>query len=228
MRQETHNYSIVLVGSFNCLIFQPIWFKEQELISVTECDSAEIKLISKKATEFSTDWFNFRVFEDRADIHLLNETKFQEFIDLVIGTFTILNSTPLYKVGMNLSSVIPIDKEENWHAIGDDLSPKRFWNSILNEPGLEELFIKERSRSDSYEGYRRMSVSPISEQNEDKTLKDFGILVNINDHYEFAKPSESSIGADEIIKIIREESNNSKRKSDEIIEKFKSNYEQFL
>jgi hypothetical protein len=46
--------SVVMVGSFNPTIFQPLWLGAQKLIRAEEAETAKITTIQAELTDFST------------------------------------------------------------------------------------------------------------------------------------------------------------------------------
>jgi hypothetical protein len=58
---ELEGASIVVLGSFNPRIFQPLWLSANNLIRPEEADAAKIEIIHREISIFSTEWFNLQV-----------------------------------------------------------------------------------------------------------------------------------------------------------------------
>src|ERR1700683_595624 len=98
---EIVNASIVLVGSFNPLIFQPEWFLRQNLLSKSDVESAEIKLLHSQLCNFETERFIIQVQPERFVAVSKASTNSEPLRDLVSGTFFILENTPVNAIGLN-------------------------------------------------------------------------------------------------------------------------------
>ncbi len=53
--------SIVLVGSFNPAIFQPMWFAANELIGRADAENAEVAVVHPDITQFRARQMSFVV-----------------------------------------------------------------------------------------------------------------------------------------------------------------------
>lgn len=133
---------IVLIGSFNPRIFQPEWFARQQLLPQTETDKAEIKVIVPQFSHFETDRFIIQVTEDKFLAATKPNTNQAPLKDLVLGTFFILEHTPVTAMGLNCAMHFKMNSHESWHQIGDRLAPKEGWKGVLaGRPGMRSLTI---------------------------------------------------------------------------------------
>lgn len=195
---DKQEHSIVLVGSLNHTIFQPLWFASKNLLSQSDADNAKINILIPELIDFSLEWLHVQVTNERFIAQCRDERMFGALRDLVMGTFQILAETPLTKLGVNLVSHINVPTKERWNALGDKLAPKNLWSDILNNPGMTNLQIRGQQRPDEYQGFINVNVTP-SPQDPDKKV--WGVLVQVNDHYEL-NDSGKVIGAKGMTSIL--------------------------
>lgn len=179
--------SIVLRGSFNPAIFHPAWFSKNELISDQEAEEAVLEISHKEICIFSLDWCKLEIVKDRFSITTSQEHSYEYIKDLIIGSFNILNHTPIEMLGINIDREYKVDNLSAWHDIGNALAPKEHWEGILKNPGMKNLSI-EGVRDDEFEGKITFSVSPTPNS-------ECHINISVNDHY-ILKGSEGSEGLD--------------------------------
>jgi hypothetical protein len=184
---KTQGGNIVLRGQFNPAIFHPAWLSAQNLIRQQEADAANIQIIHPDATIFDVEWLQLRVTQDRFQATTVQEAYYEVLRDLVIGVFSILNHTPLSMMGINWNFHYALGSEKVWHAVGDRLAPKQDWQALLKHPGMRSLTIQ-GERPDELPGYIRVKVEPSPQIQ-------FGLYVDINDHYELSpgKPPSPAI-----------------------------------
>ena len=63
--------SVVFLGAFNPVMFQPIWFKDHNIINPSEIDSSINQkkcFLTPDITIFSTDQFDIRIENNRFSI----------------------------------------------------------------------------------------------------------------------------------------------------------------
>lgn len=188
--------SLVLLGSFNPAIFQPAWLAAHRLIPQEEADEAKIKLIHPELTEFSSDWLNLQVMHDRFTASTTQTAFFEPLRDFVIGTFMILEHTPVRMLGMNSDRHFELPSEEEWHQVGRNLAPPDPWEDVLNSPGLGKLMMQ-GVRPDDMKGAVNVTVEP-------STRVKYGVYVNINDHFVIADDEDSVGSAGLATSLIRE------------------------
>ncbi len=96
---EIQGVSIVLLGDFNPKIFQPAWFAAQDLIRQQEADEADIKIIHPEVVSFATgQWLALEVTRERFVVSTTQDPYSKVMRDLVVGSFELLQHTPLYKL----------------------------------------------------------------------------------------------------------------------------------
>jgi hypothetical protein len=207
-KPEIEGIGIVLVGSFNPMIFQPAWFAAENLIREEEEQAAKIELIHRQVAIFSLDWLHLQVTDEQFAATTAQSSFYEPLRDLVLGTFRLLRHTPIRMMGLNRECHFRMPSEEAWHAFGHRLTPKEPWAGILREPGMRSLTM-EGLRPDNLKGYIRVRVEPSVRVHP-------GVFINVNDHYEM-KDAAAGRGCDEIIDILDREWKSSLDRSAEIV-----------
>lgn len=197
---EIDGFTIVLVGSFNCQIFQPAWFASQGLIRKEESEAAKVRVIHPEIAAFELDWCSLEVTTDRFSISTTQEPSYPVVRDLALGTFRILRHTPVRALGLNREMHFLMPSEEAWHALGHRVAPKEPWEGILHKPGMLTLSMK-GERQDKYTGYIQVRIEPSVRVHP-------GVFIHINDHYKF-KEEEFPQGTEGVINIIGSNYDNS-------------------
>src|SRR5437899_2220983 len=98
---ETGGSIIVFVGSFNPAIFQPSWFVRHNLMPAGEADKADVKMIHPQVCHFETERFVVQVTGERFLAGTKPSTHWAPLRDLVLGTFFLLEHTPVTAMGLN-------------------------------------------------------------------------------------------------------------------------------
>jgi hypothetical protein len=142
--QETA--TIAMVGSFNPSIFQPHWLAAKGLIRTQEAEAATIAIIQEQVADFKTDWFRLQVLQNRFLIHTLDATHHGPIRDLVAGIFSLLLHTPVNSVTIARSFHFKMESTEDWHAVGNTLAPKEFWNPLIDRAGLRSMTMQGRRK----------------------------------------------------------------------------------
>ena len=192
---RTNGISIVVVGAMNPAIFQPFWFASNNLIRDEDAENAKVDIVHSQATVFACDWFSLNVTTDRFGIESRDSAKLYELRDLVLGTFAILEHTPIGAFGLNSLQHFEITTEEVWHAIGDHFAPKTSWTELFDrEPrlGMRALVI-EGNKSETLADRIQIRIEP------SKTALPYGLHVNINQHYRFASPENGPGNVDQMV-----------------------------
>ncbi len=183
MKPEIQGLGIVLLGSFNPKIFQPAWFAANNLLSETEADEVQPEIIHSDITIFSLEWMKMEVTRERFNAFTWQEPYFEVLADLVVGTFNLLEHTPVGKLGINPSMHYRLKSEDEWNKVGDNLAPKTYWDKMLENSGMQRLEIVE-TRKEGPLGHLRVSVEPSKKCHP-------GVYFTFNDHYEIDDPSKA-------------------------------------
>lgn len=178
---EINGASIVMIGSFNPAIFQPRWLGAQHLIRPEEAENAKITIVQAEVADFSTEWFQLQVLQNRFQVASADPRQFSPLRDLAAALFTILPHTPVKALGLNRQFHFKMPSRDAWHRIGHLLAPKEPWHTIMEAPGLRAMLMEGR-RSGVSGGTLHIKVEP-------STKAEHGLYIEINE--EFNAPNES-------------------------------------
>ena len=182
---ESEGFSIVVLGSFNPTIFQPLWFSANNLIPSEEASGPDtkIQIIHKNATIFSTEWFSLQVTDSNFTLQTSDPTKSQPLRDLAVGTFKVLEHTPLTVFGLNRYGHFQMPSREKWHTFGRHFAPKASWSAILKEPDLKSLVI---------EGKRANCAATINVTIQPSIIVDPGVFIAVNEQHNLLEPKDTT------------------------------------
>jgi hypothetical protein len=185
---EYDNVSIVVVGKFNPAIFHPQWFARFNLLGPEETEDAKLEISHPDISIFTAGWAKVQVAEERAVFETSDPTKKNEVRDLALGTFQVLEHTPLRAFGINSERHYKAGSEETWHAIGDFFAPKDAWLGLFDQdgrrPGLHGMSILGGRKGCSADQVQ-IQLGPTNPQRVAT-----GIFIKINQHYELPKPDD--------------------------------------
>jgi hypothetical protein len=179
--------NVVLVGSFNPVIFHPNWFAKVNLLPPEEAEAATEVLVSGEASRFALPWIDCIARRDR--LQLLADSEYQgELRDVVTGLLEVLSATPVAVVGINTDVHAPVSTIDLWHALGNRLAPKEgLWGDLFDDPGLSSMKVQGR-RGDPHPGFTNVTVEPSNRIQP-------GLYINVNDHFDLRENVE---GTDDI------------------------------
>ena len=186
MKELDPNYeqlSIVLVGSFNPMIFHPSWFASEGLISKESAKNATTSLITSEVAQLSIDSLGLTVFRERL-IGTAQGPNYDILKDFIIGTLSLLIHTPIRHVGINLDADYQLPSEQIWHEFGHLLAPKEIWKGITKNPGMGGLKIQSE-RGDDYQGEVNITVAPSHRIHP-------GVYIHLNDHFDLRSDSSKN------------------------------------
>jgi len=184
---EIDSVAIVVIGSFNPAILHPLWFSQNGLIREQEGQNAEIQIVHREASIFKTEWFSLQVTKDRFFLAASDPTMHLPARDLALGTFRLLEHTPLTAFGLNRIQEFRIDSEDEWHAIGDQLAPKDKWWDFMIRPGMRSLTIEgKRQKSDS--DRIQIHIEPVPREMH-------GVVIRVNEHYSLEADSYKTVAS---------------------------------
>jgi hypothetical protein len=177
---HTQMTSVVLGGSFNPRIFEPLWFSRNDLVPPQEANEAEVQLINREFCHVNFGWVDLVALEDRLQVKTTSETVNDGQIrDLLVGVLRLLPHTPIEVGSIHHRAEIAMASEEEWHNVGHALAPKVLWEGVLDEPGMFD-FAMQGVRPDELEGAIKVRIQP-------SQVVRPGIFLNVND--EFLMPS---------------------------------------
>lgn len=204
--------SIVIIGEFNPMVFQPFWLSEKKLIRDGEASSADIEIIHNQISKFKLDWASIEVTNKRFEIRVHSEPFFEPARDLVTGIFNYLKETPLSNLGINHVLNFSMPTDDLYYEFGNKLSSLKMWSDFLSNSRLGLIEIIQNPRTDNLPGLYRIRVYPSEETLDIKR----GVTINLNDHFGL---SESDTGRKlELLKILNDQWVTSMDKANSIVE----------
>lgn len=172
---DAETASIVMVGSFNPAIFQPMWLSSQGLVSREHAESAKIATIQNQISEFSTGSFWLQVFPERLTLQATDPLQYAPLRDLAYGIVGLLPHTPVKAVGLNRNFHMRSLSEDAWHRVGNNITPKNLWTPLLDRPGMLSLWMQ---------GYRKGEGGPLTRVRIEPSGKTRpGVFVETNEEY---------------------------------------------
>lgn len=176
-------HGIVLVGNFNPVIFQPHWFSESGIIRKEEADSAKVEVVHPEVSMFKLDWMRLNVQPMIFSVDTIQDAYYEIIRDFSVGTFRLLQHTPLLQLGINYNFIYDIGDKKKWNDFGHKLTPKELWGKFLNEPGMSAIKVEEKPIEHDELGCKettKISISPESKL----TKSGYGIFIQVNNHFQ--------------------------------------------
>jgi hypothetical protein len=167
--------AVVIKGLFNAAIFSPQWFRDQNLVGSAEMATQQIDLITRDIALFRMGWLSCQVNPEGLQLSTSEPEEFERLRDAAIGVLRILAHTPISALGINRDVHLSVDSEEQWHKIGDVLTPKTIWEDSLSSPGMKNVTIW-GARPDEYAGRVQVQVEPSARIS-------LAVFVGHNDHF---------------------------------------------
>ena len=175
LKPEIQGASIVVRGSFNPKIYQPMWFQKYDLIREEEAENAEIKIIHNEVTDISFGRFKLLALHDRFVISTTDASFFEPIRDLTLSTFSILEHTPVTAIGLNLMMHYKLASKERLESFFTLIALTEIWSSIIKDPQLTSLTITD-IKSDEPQARLNLKIEP------SKRVEN-GIYFEANNHY---------------------------------------------
>ena len=182
---ERTELNIVVLGAFNPLIITPFWLSAKGLIRESDAKNATVKIIHEEIVDYDLEWATFNITQRRFQLICNKEPFFEIVRDLVAGIFSILKETPIRSLGFNHNSIFTLKSSERYYEFGNKLTPLNNWSSFLNDPRLQKLEILEKNPKEKPEGSILVTVYAVGDDD-----TNFGVGININDHYNFSIEKE--------------------------------------
>lgn len=151
--------SVVAKGRFNAAIFSPLWLLQQNLIGVADFTGASIEVITNDFASFSTPWLMLQVLPDALQLSTTDPADFERVRDVGVGVLNALPHTPIAALGINRQVHFASRSREHYHAIGDQLVPKPFWENLIELPVTRSVMVWGQ-RPDNYGGRVQIQVEP--------------------------------------------------------------------
>lgn len=173
---HTEATAVVLRGSFNPRIFEPLWFSRHGLVPEQEAEVAEVQMVNREFCRVNFSWVDLVVTEDRLQAESTSETVNDGQVrDLLVGIFRLLPHIPVDRGSIHHRWQIAIGTEEEWHKVGHALAPKEIWDGVLEEPGMFDFAMLGR-RPDELKGSIKVRIQPSQAISP-------GIFMNVNDEF---------------------------------------------
>jgi hypothetical protein len=167
--------NVVLLGEFKPLQITPRWLRQMDLIGAEDYESYTIEVISPAATVLSFGSIKLQTVPENLQIATDASSDAEAARDLAVGILLSNGSPSISSMGIN-RLVHFRAKLEQYHAIGDALTPKDLWDDVLHLPGMLNLGIT-GVRDDGYGGAINVQVQP-------SAVVRPGVFVSVNDHYD--------------------------------------------
>jgi hypothetical protein len=174
-----------LIGSFNPVIFVPLWFANQGLLPVREAESADIQIVHREVTSFSLEWLGLQVTPDRFTASTTDSAHLEPVKDLVLGAFSVLEHTPLRMMGMNRDIHRKLPSQEVLNRIGSRLVSNGFWRHTISDSRPQS--IKMTGRRPNIED----AVLNLTIEASAKLVP--GMYMGFNEHYEVEDDSPKEL-----------------------------------
>jgi len=178
-------FAVVILGDFNPAIFHPLWYAQNDLIPNEEVADANEVLTSDQVSTFLHNEVHFQVERHRFGLTTKDPSRALYLRDLAVGTFTLLEHSPLKALGLNRDMRFSMPTPEGWNEVGHCLAPKEPWLEILESPGMRVVAMEgKRPDCDADQVSIRVQPAPSLEN---------GIFVAVNQHYNLQTTDNASI-----------------------------------
>ena len=134
---------------------------------------------------FTVDWLSLQVTPDRLQAQTTDLAHYEVLRDLVLGTFRILEHTPVEKMGINRHMHYRVTPDDKYVAFGHFLVPKQPW-AILEDPRTMSVSVAGLQRRGSDSVKLTVKVEPSVRVRP-------GVFISTNEHYESETPEGTAI-----------------------------------
>lgn len=181
--RKSYSSSIVLIGNFSPMMFQPYWFKHCNIINDDEYNSIEKigkMIISDALTVFETDNLAFKIEEKRFTI-IAKKEPFELMLDTFERLQEKLDSVLIEKYGLNFSFHVNLETSENYKIFGDVIAPKKYWEVLFSDAKDTESKI---SGLASIAMRKQTDFGCINVKIESSAYYDYSVFFEYNFHFE--------------------------------------------
>ena len=124
---EIDEVSVLLVGTFEPVIFTPAWFELHGLLPRRVVESAEVAVAHPEVTEFKADWLSMEVRRDRYQVQTPVAPHIR-VLDLILRVFREqIHHTPIRAFGMNRVMHFDVQSPAVRDRLGRILAPVEPW-----------------------------------------------------------------------------------------------------
>ena len=173
-------YSVVLLGSFNPLIFHPLWLLKKRLIPESDVVNKQIVINSQVSQYPIGDWMQMTVTPDRCEFKIQKPERIVVMKDLIMGTLNSLPETPIIAMGINRGNIINLGDAGSFYKFGSKLAILDIWKDCLHTPRLRDIIIEDVEKTVEGEEIVRRRIQIKSAEVKGQQ---FCIDVNLNNHY---------------------------------------------
>jgi len=175
--------SVVFIGSFNPMIFQPSWFSDNDLMAESLTSMAEEVIITRELSIFVVSNIHVQVELGRFSLTTSDASMAPVIRDIAVGCFSVLEHTPLDLLGMNLDSTFESIPDQKWDKMTSRFAPSAPWDSVLEKPQMRVILMEGR-RAGCNASKVTIRVQPQLPS---------GCLVAINQHYVLGQEERTSV-----------------------------------
>jgi hypothetical protein len=212
---------VVLLGQFAPLMFSPLWFAKNNIVSSDTADAALIGILHQDLAQLRIGKFQLQVQVGRLQAET-TEAPWVDLSDFVARTFTeALLATPINQMGINRIVHFSVGSEEIRDRIGKTLAPNEPWGEFgraiaatksAGRGGCIDVTMYLPTSGDGFKGHMQVSVQPSA-----RIKGNIGIYVQTNDHYDVGKLEEIT-DCTAIMKLLIDNFEKSVQFSDSIID----------
>ncbi|MCY1235108.1 hypothetical protein D9M72_477120 [compost metagenome] len=189
---DATNYSIVAMGPFAPPAYQPNWFAEHQLVGREAAAAATREgggfALLEDLAKFTLGIIEVTVQRERFQLMTTREDGIRPMMDLFVGTMALTDPVSIKALGFNHAAHFRTGSEKAWHKAGDRLSGKQYWNSVWpKHVGLLNVQLA-LTRDDDHRGLINVQIQPSG-------ITQFGVFVNVNDHYDFTEAKGTDIAS---------------------------------
>jgi hypothetical protein len=182
---EKDELDIVIIGTFNPVIITPIWLAYKSLIRESEANSANVRIMHNEIVDYDLEWATLNITQRRFHIKCTQVPFFEITRDLVVGIFSILKETPITSFGYNHNKTISLKTEDRFYEFGNKLCPLNNWSDSLDNARLQRVDILDKNSTQKKQGNILVTINASTD-----LQVNFGVVININDHYDFSLQSD--------------------------------------
>ena len=168
-------FNCVLVGNFNPAIFHPQWYGKINLFRENEIKEAKVGLIFPDFCQFVISGIDFRVELSRFQASTDKQENFALLKDVVLGTFSVLDQTPISAMGINFRGHFELNSKNKLDTLVNNYCPSGPWDGLLEKSKLATLINQGNNPFDK-KGYVRIKIEP-------STKLENGLFIEINNHF---------------------------------------------
>ena len=214
---ESRSWSIVMLGSFNPVIFQPAWLAAQGLVSREQADASSEVLVHEQVTSFQIGDFELKCEHGRFQIQTSNTPQIAllDFCTKLFGE--VLPHTKIESFGINTHLEVLAENIVERTAIGRKLAPTDAWGRFGKEiealsddepGGMSFLAMRKPIITDGWHGYVEARLAPTV-----GASKKTGIAATINAHHVLNDYADGE-GADRAARLLNDQYEHCLREAD--------------